>query len=59
VNPSGANTYFEITDCDEDGDGQTTVEKSEIIKKRGMVVIKEAIESGCRRATATAFRPWT
>jgi hypothetical protein len=52
--------YFDIVDCVfEAGGGQTTVENSEMIRNSGIVVIKDAMESGCRRATATAFRPWT
>jgi hypothetical protein len=41
------NRYFEIVDCDCDaGGGQTTVENSETNKKRGMVVMSEAMERG-------------
>jgi hypothetical protein len=39
--------YFDIVDCVfDDGGGQTTVENSEMIRKSGMVVIKDAMESG-------------
>jgi hypothetical protein len=51
---------FDIVDCVfDEGGGQTTVEKREMIRKSGMVVMSDAMERGWRRATATAFRPWT
>jgi len=39
--------YLDIVDCVFDaGGGQTTVENSEMNKKSGMVVIRDAIERG-------------
>ena len=39
--------YFDIVDCVfDDGGGQTTVENNEMMRKSGMVVMSDAIESG-------------
>jgi len=39
--------YFDIVDCVfDEGGGQTTVENSEIIRKSGMVVMRDAMERG-------------
>jgi hypothetical protein len=39
--------YFDIVDCVFDaGGGQTTVEKSEMMRKSGMVVMSDAMERG-------------
>lgn len=39
--------YFDIVDCVfEEGGGQTTVEKREIMRKSGMVVMRDAMDRG-------------
>ena len=47
MRPSGVKMYLDIVDgVFEDGGGHTTVENSEMNKKSGMVVIRDAIERG-------------